>query len=168
MIVCGIDPGFNGAISFLDGDKLTVYGMPLITETFIKEGKKKTRSLINLAELVRIFREHKPTHIWIERVSARPGQGGTSMFRFGQGYGEVRGVAASFDLTINDILPQAWKKVYGLTSAKIDSLDKARELWPEHAKTYFKLKKQDGWAEAAIIALYGRELLKKADADAVS
>jgi crossover junction endodeoxyribonuclease RuvC len=115
---------------------------------------------INVNELARIIRIHRPTLAVIERVSAMPGQGVVSMFNFGRSYGDVRGVIGAMDIPLHFVTPQKWKKHFGLSSDKDECRLRAIRLFPAVAES-FKLKKHDGRAEAALIALYGAEVLMR-------
>lgn len=151
----GIDPGLKGGVAFYDGKDIVAYYTPVVEEEFVKNGKKKTRNNMDLDGLRKLIVEHNPTGAVLEKVTARPGQGVTSMFRFGQGFGEYRGLFTGMGLAWVEVTPQTWKKTFDLSSDKDPSLTLARELWPDKAKEYFRLKKQDGVAEAALIAKYG-------------
>lgn len=155
MKILGLDPGLKGGLAWYDGTTLVAMYTPVLSETFIKNGKKQTRNILDLVMIRDLIEEHKPDYAVLEKVAARSGQGVTSMFRFGQGFGELRGIMTALRLPFKEVTPQTWKRSYELASDKADSLQIARELWPEHAKACFRLKKQDGVAEAALIAKYG-------------
>jgi len=82
-----------------------------------------------------------------------PKQGVASTFTFGEAYGVAKGIFYALNIPIELVTPRRWKKEFDLTSDKNESLDMARMLWPDSDK--FKLKKHDGRAEAALIAMYG-------------
>jgi crossover junction endodeoxyribonuclease RuvC len=155
MKIMGIDPGLTGGLAFYDGENLEVFATPVVVEHFIKNGKKATRSLMDLKVVSAMIKHQKPDRAVLEKVAARSGQGVTSMFRFGMNFGEHRGILTALEIPFIEATPQAWKKVFLLNSDKDDSLDLAREVFPSHAKTSFKLKKHNGLAEAALIAKYG-------------
>jgi crossover junction endodeoxyribonuclease RuvC len=55
------------------------------------------------------------------------------------------------------VTPQKWKKAYpGLDSDKDKSRMMATRIWPE-ISTRFKRKKDDGRAEALLIAKWGKD-----------
>ena len=90
MLIIGIDPGINGAIClFKDGKIVDVFEMPKMAVG------KKNKSQVNASQIFNeiqkaIEGEDKTKVIAvIERVSAMPGQGVTSMFNFGQSFGAV-------------------------------------------------------------------------------
>lgn len=155
MKVMGIDPGLKGGIAFYDGYSIEAFYTPVLSEFFVKNGKKQTRNIMDLNAICDFIIEYSPDRAVLEKVSARSGQGVTSMFRFGQGFGEFRGLLTAFRIKFIEPTPQIWKKEYDLGSVKDASLNLASSLWPDKAKECFRLKKQDGVAEAALISKYG-------------
>lgn len=153
-IIMGIDPGISGAIAFY---------FPMVPSRIAVDDVPVAGGEINVAELARLIRVHRPTLAVIERVSAMPGQGVTSMFNFGRSYGDVRGVIGAMEVPLHFVTPQKWKKHFGLSSDKDQSRMRAIRMFPTAADS-FKLKKHDGRAEAALIALYGAEVLMQVGA----
>lgn len=145
----GIDPGISGAVAFY---------FPMMPGRIAVDDVPVAGGEINAAELARLIRIHRPELAVIERVSAMPGQGVVSMFNFGRSYGDVRGVIAAMEVPLHFVTPQKWKKHFGLTSDKDECRLRAIRMFPSVAES-FKLKKHDGRAEAALIALYGAEVL---------
>ena len=82
MNALAIDPGLNGAGAVSDerGDFIACFDLPTIGEG--------TQHRVDAANLADLIREHGPyAFAIVEQVGARPGQGVSSMFRFGQAYG---------------------------------------------------------------------------------
>jgi crossover junction endodeoxyribonuclease RuvC len=150
-VVMGVDPGVSGAVAFF---------FPMVPSRIAVDDVPVAGGEINVNELARIIRIHRPTLAVIERVSAMPGQGVVSMFNFGRSYGDVRGVIGAMDIPLHFVTPQKWKKHFGLSSDKDECRLRAIRLFPAVAES-FKLKKHDGRAEAALIALYGAEVLMR-------
>ena len=151
-IVLGIDPGAHGAIARLDvvHGLFTVDDMPT---ALVKVGKgNKTRIMVSL--LAQLIRYDRPDHAYIEAVSARPGQGVTSVFAFGQVLGQIEGVLAALGVPVTYVQPRAWKKAFSLSADKGTSRARAMQLWPAQAALFARVK-DDGRAEAALIGLYG-------------
>lgn len=143
--ILGIDVGMNGALAFYDGTELIIYDMP----TF--ERNKTNR--VNALEVSRIIELQKPDHAFIEQVNAF-GMGATSAYNFGWSCGIIEGVIASLKVPFTYVTPQKWKKVMDCPKDKNSARMRASQLLPEHAHNW-DLKKHDGRAEAALIALYG-------------
>ena len=147
--IIGIDPGQTGGIAVLssEGVLTTVVDMPMV------DGRVDGRAIYRL-----INNQHtlQLPAVWLEEVHSMPKQGVASTFKFGKSYGIVIGAVESSRATINYAKPTQWKKHFGLSSSKQESLELARELFPDN-EAMFRLKKHDGRAEAALIALYGLE-----------
>ena len=111
MTILAIDPGLEGAGAMLDahGELIEVFDLPTIGE-----GAQRRVDAANLADLIR---EHgKYSFAIVEQVGARPGQGVSSMFRFGQSYGTVIGVVGTLAIPVRHVSPAKWKKALGLNN----------------------------------------------------
>lgn len=142
----GIDPGAKGAMALLDDDRVTI--IPLDKDEYI-------------AYLKAISESKQPCICVLERVSARPGQGVTSMFSFGTSYGWLMGVLDSFNIPYELITPQKWKKEFSVTGDKNSSIDVCKRLYPtvslhrsERCRT-----DDDNMAEALLMATYAKRRL---------
>ena len=155
MVIFGIDPGFSGAISIYRPNLglIEVHDMPVM-----KSAKGKT--ILNLHGVLDVLEPEDDTpHIAvIEQVAAMRGQGVTSMFRFGQGFGQLEMAIAARELQVRYVTPQKWKGHFGLSRDKGVSRSVASQRFPSIA-TQFARVKDDGRAEACLIALYGKEKL---------
>jgi crossover junction endodeoxyribonuclease RuvC len=154
MIVFGIDPGFSGAIAELDTESraLHIHDMPTLP------GAKGKVELCchSVLDLLEGYEEPGRSVAWIEKVGARPGQGVSSMFRFGQQLGALEMAAAAKGHEVRWVTPASWKKHFGLSADKGAARKVAMERFPAQAKLFARVK-DDGRAEAALIALYGAE-----------
>lgn len=156
--VMGIDPGLDGAIAVWTGRKLLVIDVPKV--------KSRGRGYeVNLPDLITRMRVlsiafNPIRHIYLERVSARPHDGGASAFKFGSTFGQILAVAATMDAPIVRVTPTQWKRVMGLTTNKEYSRTRAIECFPRYAH-YFRRKKDHNRAEAAMLALYGFQKLMR-------
>ena len=153
MIIIGIDPGINGAISIIENKKIIeVYDTPTMID-----GKKNKRQ-INGAQVTNIFKERlngeKEVVVVVEHVNAMPGQGVTSMFNFGQSFGVIKGVCSALSLPIYFVRPMKWKKYFNLIKTNKDaSRTKVIEAYPEISSKLHR-KKDSNRADAILIALY--------------
>ena len=94
----------------------------------------------------------------IEKVSAMPKQGVTSMFRFGMSWGLVRGICSGLRVPYTLVRPQTWKKeMMPDMKEKGQSIDKVRELMPY---LQLPLKKDHNKADALLLAVFGARMLK--------
>ena len=94
----------------------------------------------------------------IEQVGAMPGNGGTSMFRFGEGFGIVKGVLATLGIGYVTVVPPRWKKWAGLIGADKDASRTMRNATlPWDNTMAYTQKRQCGRADAILLARYGWE-----------
>lgn len=145
--VLGIDPGNTGALALV-GDEgiVTVEDMPVLDKW------------VN-PKLLHIF-----LGTWadcvdlavVEKVRSMPGQGVASMFKFGAGWGMC--VQAVAGLPLEQPTPAVWKRHMGLSKNKGASRALALDLWPGDAERFARVK-DDGRAEACLLAEWGRRLL---------
>lgn len=153
--VLGIDPGFGGAVAciFPDGYLANVIDTPTV------QVKGKTQYVEDeMRSILDVFRGSAPAIAVIEIVGAMPGQGVTSMFRFGMGWGLWRGMLKGLGIDYVGYRPQEWKAHFGLTRDKGASRKLAAELWPYKADMFARVK-DHGRAEAALIAEFHRRKL---------
>ena len=151
----GIDPGQTGGVAYLDGDGtlLDVVPMPVHDKEVV------ATQLSQILKLWLSDNEYATFGCAIEQVGSMPGQGVASTFKFGKSFGIALGVVGSLGIPMIRIRPQEWKKTMGLSGKdKAASLGLASELWPSHG-VHWKLKKNDGLADAALIAEAARRTL---------
>lgn len=139
----GVDPGISGAIALIDdrGVLVDVYDMPVVA------GQVSPQLLGTLE----CWDGDQFGTVVIEAVHAMPGQGVSSMHKFGRAVGIVEGVL--WRRPVEYVTPAVWKKALGLGKDKELSRRRAIELWPGHADKFARAK-DDGRAEAALIALW--------------
>lgn len=155
-LVIGIDPGASGAIAFFDPEAgtLAVEDMPVVE--IMRGGKTKREVSPHLVAFLfeTRARVEKIGGVVLEKVGAMPGQGTSSMFAFGRSVGMIEGVVAGLQLPLTHVTPQAWQKAAGVRDGKDGSRARAVELFPAYA-SLFARKKDDGRADAALIAWWG-------------
>lgn len=142
--IIGIDPGKEGALACIDGDEVWV----------------ELLSNVTAQELGKCCPFPSRTLVLIEKAQARPGQGVSSMFNYGTGFGRLMGWCEALGLPFELVTPQTWGKVmHAGTSGKdpkARSLQAVQRLFPGVALTVGKGKKPHmGLAEALLIAEYG-------------
>lgn len=144
MAIIGIDPGGSGGIAMIDEDYTVAFKMPA-TE----------RDLWH--SLTEISSAASRDVVYIEKVAAMPGQGVSSMFRFGMSYGGLRMAVIAAGLRLVEVPPGVWQKPFrlptqkkaGNTAKKNAHKARAQELFPD-------LKITHAVADALLIAEYGR------------
>ena len=91
----------------------------------------------------------------VEHQQSQPNNGHVQAFKTGMGYGQLRMVLTANFIPYRVVTPQAWKRWHGLKGDKDASRLLASQLMPKAAHQW-PLKKHDGRAEAALIALYAQ------------
>lgn len=94
----------------------------------------------------------------LEQVHSMPKQGVASTFKFGVGFGYIKGVLEAFRIPYQEIPPQRWKKEFGLNTDKQKSIEVCKRLFPSVSlkRTERCTTEHDGMAEALLLALYGK------------
>ncbi|MEE8372799.1 MAG: hypothetical protein V3R87_03575 [Dehalococcoidia bacterium] len=158
MNVLGIDPGLNGALA-LYNEK----GLGNILEIPSAKSTGRGREVL-WSELNRQWDElfFWADHVFLERVNARPLDGGASAFKFGSIYGGLRCLAVAKLIPYTLVTPVSWMKVMGVgLGSKEASCLRAEQLFPGRNFRGPRGGKKDGMAEASLIAKYGYDKLKK-------
>jgi crossover junction endodeoxyribonuclease RuvC len=137
MIFIGLDPGASGAIACFIEDDIEVI--------------KLTETEHDVAEWLHLHAGVGKSFALIEKVHAMPKQGVTSMFKFGQSYGFLRGLLRAYAIPFEEVTPQKWQKAMGCLSKGDKNVTKSRAqaLFP-------KLKITHATADALLIAEYCR------------
>lgn len=175
MIFVGIDPGLSGAIAAIteNGNVVSLQDTPTVYVQKSNGGKKNTYVEASMATLLENCRTAASIHahhahlsgesliVTVEIAQAMPGQGVTSMFSIGVGFGIWRGICAALRVPIQYVTPVKWKRDMGLKSGadKAASVVLASRIFPRaelgHAfrgRTIY----HDGRAEALLIAEWAR------------
>lgn len=141
MIWIGIDPGAKGAMALLADDTKPMI-IPYETGDYIWALKCLADDCI----------------CCIEAVHSITGQGIASSFKFGQTYGWLLGMLDAIGIPYQPITPQKWKKEFGLTSDKAQSVEVCKRLFPDVnlKRTERSKKDDDNCAEACLLALYAK------------
>jgi crossover junction endodeoxyribonuclease RuvC len=154
VIVLGIDPGMTGAIAVIDrGQLVALMSMP------VADGRVDGTAVADL------LLDYMPDHVCIEDVHAMPRNGSISGFKLGYNLGVVIGAVHAARIPLTRVSPQRWKKTYSLIGKdKSASRSLAMELYPSHAGD-FRLKRDDGKADAVLIARWAAgTLIQQANA----
>ena len=143
MIYIGIDPGKNGGLAILNGEETLVF----------RYDKDIYRAMFaGLAG--------KSAVCCLEHVSAMPGQGVTSMFHFGEGFGWLQGMLEAYEIPYELVRPQKWKKEFSVTADKNTSIEVCKRLFPGANLIPPGCRKEhDGMAEALLMSLYAKRRL---------
>jgi crossover junction endodeoxyribonuclease RuvC len=156
-IFLGIDPGKKGALALFDpaDNSLNIMDMPTLPKR-TKKGEDTNYALLGeileppLGVLV---------HCMLENVWSMPREGVSSAFAFGLNNGALMMGLSVHKIPFQLVTAAKWKKHYGLSSDKGTSRAMATQRFPENAKEFSRVK-DDGRAEAALLALYASEKYK--------
>jgi len=144
MRYLGFDPGAKGGVAIID------------TEHSICEAWRYPGDVSEMAKLVRqIISDYGEIDLaCVEQVHAMPGNGATSMFKFGTNFGSILGILSALSIPYVMCTPRKWQKEMldaGTGETKERSLNMARRLYPHVDLRY---KADDGKADAIHIARY--------------
>lgn len=116
-------------------------------------GRKAVLDVLALCDLIR---EWAPDICYFEQVHGMEGDGVSTAFNFGHITGAAEAAIKMSHARFVTVPPPKWKKRMGLIKkTKDDSRARAMELWPVNAPD-FRRKMDNGRADAALIAEYGR------------
>lgn len=155
-MIVGIDPGFGGAIALLDPTTrlLVMHDMPTLKGT---NGKTMT----DRRALGRIL---MPTNFntrnisMVENVSYMQHDGKDRVWQFGKHKGHIEMAVDGLGFETYEVTPAVWKKYFKMATGSDKAASRALAMarFPRH-EDLFRRVKDDGRAEAALIALYALE-----------
>jgi crossover junction endodeoxyribonuclease RuvC len=157
-LILGLDPGLNGALAWVSERGVEqIADMP----TFELTRNGKTKRSIDIAALLRLIRarpawpsDNSRLHAFVEDVGPMPSQGVSSVFAFGKVCGIIQCALHALDIPFTLVSPVKWKKALSVPAAKDGARARASQLLPGGSE-YWPRVKDDGRAEAALIAYYG-------------
>ena len=178
-IFIGIDCGLSGGIAAIGGSEITLIDTPTIkidNGTFTKilpngEKKKikKTKRKYDLWAMCEILEKQKSfaeCKVFIERAQAMPGQGVSSMFSVGYGFGAWEMACAALSIPYEIVGPKSWQKMFGIAGkgTKEVSYLKCCQLYPKQASELKTVRGRviDGRADALLITTYGKKKTESA------
>jgi crossover junction endodeoxyribonuclease RuvC len=147
--VIGADPGKKGAIALIKPSGVAAWSVRI---PLFERGKL---AWVDASRVQVLLGDVSGVPCYVEHVHAMPEQGVSSSFNFGVGFGSLLAALGATGAEIKLVAPQVWKKALGLPRGKESSLARAREMFPD---VPLPLKKDEGKAEALLIAKYGLEM----------
>jgi crossover junction endodeoxyribonuclease RuvC len=153
-VTLGVDPGQTGAIAILADEVFSKFiDMPVLKRS---AGGMHVDAVTLAAALRGIFSSYPGANVLavLEEVAARPGQGVSAMFRFGESYGVVRGVLGALGIPFLQVSPAVWKRNMQLLGkdkdcARTCAINRHPSAAPELIR-----KKDVGRADALLIATW--------------
>lgn len=159
MIVVGIDPGKSGFTIALDTKtNRVVLAEPTPLVGVSKKGSKKDYVV---SMMRRILEAANPEFVVLEKQQAYRGQGVSSTFSIGRGFGLWEGLLAGMEVSYVVVTPRGWQKHYhpGKTGddPKGKTIQAASQLFPsvDLRRTPRCRIADDGKADALLLAHYG-------------
>lgn len=166
-VILGCDPGVKGAFAHLAGASLTVRSMPLYQRP---AGARNTlRNFIDRKGVVALLQGYRMLGaeiLVIEKVGGFEGQSVHGAFMFGHGAGGVTYAAEALGYRIEEVAPATWKSALKVPADKKHAIARADELLPAWVNWWADyrgaggVEARAGRAEAALLALYGREVFQ--------
>lgn len=154
MTTIGIDPGISGAIAWWQvGELSAIVDMPVLG------------GRVNGYELAHLLAVNVLCDlVVIETPSTRPGQAAQATLTTGINYGIILGVLEALERPVRHVTPAKWCADLHLPRTGKTPLEKRKakearrlrcmELWPAQTQLFSRVK-DDGRADAALIALWG-------------
>lgn len=157
MIHIGIDPGMHGALALWDGQHLSVRDMPV----YEREVARKVRRAVDAKGLLDWLGGMAAVGVecvWVEDVVGHGMQMGASTM--GYGVGLIHMACVAHQLRYEAVAPNKWKARMKAPRDKKQSVIRAEQLFPNFGFRGPKGGFLDGRAEAAMLAMYGRDYAK--------
>lgn len=167
--VMGIDPGLDGAISWVGDEGADAMVMPVLAGG------------PDAPALVRLFEEKRPSLVVLESASIRPRESGKSGLTIGRNWGVIVGVLVALRIKHEIVAPDVWKRQIGLVTRETGPKGETEEQKAERLARQKKKRKEeaillaqrlypdvdlrrsaraekphDGKAESLLLAEYGR------------
>lgn len=154
MTIMGIDPGASGALVWLYADGT---GRWEIMPATPKVG-------LELGTIRDLLEAERPDVAVLERAQAMPGQGVTSMFNYGVGWGALQGLLTAQRIPYDLVRPTEWHRALcgkpkvraSRDEAKAAALQVVQQRLPRFALPATKAKRE-AVVDAACLALWGQE-----------
>ena len=132
LIYLGIDPGDKGGISVHNGSDITAYAFTRCTP----------------ADIYHVFKDVSGGDVvaLIERVASSPQMGRASAFKFGEGYGFLRGLLTALEIPFEYVAPVKWQRYLKCKTGlrkKDGTPVRDKQGRPKHDKNITKRKAQE-------------------------
>jgi len=169
--VIGLDPGLDGAgIVLVDGAAFRnrILAWPTLELKKVGGGKKREYDEGAVFRWLRSVVAGGGAHVFLEKQQAMPGQGVTSMFSTGYGYGMLRGMLVALEVPWTLVTAKAWQKVLLAGMPHVEGKKASSQahivcsrLWPglDLRATERSRTPHSGICDALLIAEYGRRQL---------
>ena len=167
MLIMAVDPGINASaalLSYGDGGNQPTRFLDMVDLDTLPDGEKRQ---IDGEALGALLERWEPDQSVVENVQPMPsipgadGQrrsmGAASAFRFGMACGTIRGVLMAYQVPVELVHPQSWKRHFKLKGPdKKLGVELLKSLRPEVVE-FITLVKHHGRADAGLMALWYAE-----------
>ena len=147
----GVDPGKTGALAIISEDENFIHIIDWDEPPILWGNLTKFPNWAHTKMVV------------IEKVHSMPGQGVSSSFKFGTNYGQWQMALSALSVPYAEITPQRWRKILDSSVPTKPSKEDLRQFalrrFPK-ATDFISKKRDEGRAEALIIALFAKSLIK--------
>ena len=147
MNICGIDPGFSGALAILNKKQEILFTTDM--PTLIVGSKNE----LNEPAIRELLETYKPACVVLEKSQTMPRQGISSSGRYMASYGFLRGICVGLGIEYHLVHPKTWKKamMHDMPKEKGASIQRVGQLYPELS---FNRKKDHNICDAILLARY--------------
>lgn len=169
MRVCGIDSGLSGGMAIYEpGIEIILSAVPV----FWQGPSRRVHGRI----LMEWLQDNRADIAFVENVWSRPGEGGSSGFRFGRAVGAIESAVQCAKVRMRLVAPITWKLHHGLSPRRVKGAPKppsstpaeikersrlfAIKTFPEAAEM-LALHKAHNLAEALLVAAYGAHVMSE-------
>ena len=142
----GIDPQKEAGIGVILSD----------SDPFAYHVKDSSIGSVISSQIQELEIEGYSIQVYLEKVSAAPGQGVSSMFKFGDSFGQCKGALDALNVSWRLVTPQTWQKsIIGLPKGKANYSKRKSALNIEAKRRFPKAKPTLKSCDALLIAEYG-------------
>ena len=152
-LAIGLDPGCNGAIAFIPDNNPTKAWAVKMPETLADLWDEINLNAGRIG--AELFGGFTSVHCCLEKVHSMPGQGVSSSFKFGQGFGHLEMALTAAKIPFTYVTPQKWQKELGCLTGGDKNISKARA-----AQLFPHLKITHAIADGLLIAEYCRRTIR--------
>jgi len=155
VVFIGIDPGLQGAIGIIHDGQVEAFSMPTH-----RSGRRKVLDESKITALLLRARARGDVIAGIEESHAIRGQGITSTFSTGHGFGFMKGALAGLGIPYQIVNAKTWQRYFFQNirgqDTKTLSYQTASRLFPEIELTGPRGGIRDGKCDALLICEYVR------------
>ncbi|PPB79783.1 hypothetical protein LV82_02574 [Albidovulum inexpectatum] len=143
-VIIGIDPGRNGGMARLYRGDCGMWRVDVIDLPQTPGDLEIALAQARPAAFAVVEKPFYPPHIGIRSIA-----------RIAEGYGALKAMLFAAGIPIREVAPREWKASLNVPADKAAARRRAEEFFPDDAHQWSRAK-DDGRAEAALIAWYGR------------